>query len=90
MNIEFNVMLQNTWKWKHCMKQIVKELSIAQQKHHKSCLKICKHRETIYHHGKILRSDLVDEIIHHSLVNKIMIPMSSWFKVPHHRLSQNP
>ncbi len=56
MNIEFNVMLQNTWKWKHYTKQVTKVLSIAQQKHRKSCLKICKYNETIYHPSKILKS----------------------------------
>jgi hypothetical protein len=38
-------MLQNTYKWKHYMKQIAKALGIAQQEHCKNIMKICKRKE---------------------------------------------
>jgi hypothetical protein len=41
-------MLQNIWKWEHYTKQGAWALGVTQQKHRKSHLKICNHRETKY------------------------------------------
>jgi hypothetical protein len=57
-------MLQNTWKWKHCMKQVAWALNVTQWKHHKNCMKICKDKGTRYH-PKILMENL-----NHKWLNK--------------------
>jgi hypothetical protein len=30
MNIELNIMLQNSWRWEHCKKKIAQALGITQ------------------------------------------------------------
>jgi hypothetical protein len=57
-------MLQNPWRWEHCTKKVTQALGIAQWEHHKSRLKICKHKETRYHPKIFMES------FNHKLLNK--------------------
>jgi hypothetical protein len=47
-SIELNIMLQNTYKWEHYIKQVAQVLGISQREHCKSHLRICKHRNIRY------------------------------------------
>jgi hypothetical protein len=61
MRVELSIMLQNSWKWKHCTKQVVKVLGIAQQEHPKSCLKIYK--EIKYRSKTLMKPQMSQQMI---------------------------
>jgi hypothetical protein len=57
-------MLQNTYRWEHCTKQVAWVLGVTQWKHCKSLMRICKHRATRY------RLEILMESLNHKWFNK--------------------